>query len=215
MVARRADDLVLARVLRAGRAAAGLDLGRPASQGEGADAQERGAVDRRLGRARPVVRRRRLPDLREPLAGRAPQGRPPGHATAATRRSRTSRRTCSSRRSRSTTSSSSRWCSQLQDAAEVPAPRPVLGNPRRDRVPRRDARRRRVARDALRLDLLRLRRLPRVPGPQAAARDGDDDDEDERRRRASALRQLRKLRPHRRRRSRRQVRRHDRRPHAR
>ena len=83
-----------------------LDLGVLHRKATSDVAQRAPRVDGRLDRARAVVLGRRLSDLREPLARRAPR-RATRRATptAATRRSRTSRRTCSSRRCRSTTSS--------------------------------------------------------------------------------------------------------------
>ena len=46
----------------------------------------------------------------------------------------------------------------VPDPGQVPAPRAVLGDPRSDRLPDHAARRRRLARRAVRLDLLRVRR---------------------------------------------------------
>ena len=132
----------------------------------------------------------------------------PAARPAATPRSPTSRRTCSSRRSRSTTSSSSSLAVHaVPGAGEVPAPRAVLGNPRRDRLPRSSmlgggA----YLAHALRLDLLHLRRLPRVAGHQArCASAEDDDDDDEHEQRACAVARSAPVRADRRRRSRRQV----------
>ena len=99
---------------------------------------------------RPVVRRRRLPDLREPLARRAAVATARRHTCDRRRRGDHVRLGVPARAGAVDRQHLRDVAAvpQLPRAGEVPAPRPVLGNPRRDRVPRRDARRRRVPRQA-------------------------------------------------------------------